>query len=157
MTNKEIVTQFYAAFEKKDSKTMNSFLADNVSFEDPAFGKLEGDDVKYMWQFLTENAKDFSVTFSVKEEKDQKVSAQWTAQYTFSATGNTVINKVSSAFEFENGKITHHKDDFDLKKWVKQSLGGAAGFFGGSFFIKNAVQKQSRNYLMKYKKKNALI
>lgn len=156
MTPTEIVNNFYAAFEQKDSVTMNSFLAENVKFEDPAFGKLEGEDVKYMWQFLTENAKDFSVTFSVDEEKGNKVKANWIAQYTFSATGNKVINHVNSNFELKNGKIIKHKDDFDLKKWVKQSLGSAAGIFGASFMMKNAIQKQSRNYLMKYKAKNAL-
>ena len=156
MTNKEVIENFYNAFQKLDSKSMNACLAEDVLFEDPAFGKLQGEEVKYMWQFLTENAKDFSVSFSVEEAKKNLVKAHWKAQYTFSATGNTVINEVSSRFEIENGFIIKHQDDFDLKKWLKQAMGSAAGFFGGSFLMKNAVQKQSKTLLKKYQKKNAL-
>lgn len=156
MSNTEIVQNFYSAFKQKDAKTMNSFLADNICFEDPAFGKLEGEDVKYMWQFLIENAKDFSMNYTIENEKNNTVSANWTAQYTFSTTGNTVINEVRSRFEIHDGKIINHKDDFDLKKWIKQALGSAAGFFGASFLVKNAVQKQSRALLKTYQKKNTL-
>lgn len=157
MTNQEIIKAFYSAFQNKDSKAMNAFLADDICFEDPAFGKLEGDDVKYMWQFLTENAKDFSMTFSKVKADQNSGSAHWEAHYTFSATGNQVINKVNSNFTFQNGKINTHIDDFDLKKWVKQAMGSAVGLFGGSFLIKNAVQKKSRGLLAKYKKKNNLL
>lgn len=156
MSDIEIVESFYKAFQQKNAQAMNAVLAENVCFEDPAFGKLKGEDVKYMWQFLTENAENFSLEYKVSEVKKNKLTAQWTSKYTFSATGNEVINEVASVFELKDGKIVSHKDDFDLKKWVKQALGSAAGIFGGSFLVKNAVQKQSNNYLRKYKKKNTL-
>lgn len=157
MTNQEIIEAFYKAFQQQDSKAMNSLLAENVEFNDPAFGKLKGDEVKYMWQFLTENAKDFSLKINNIKSKNQTVTANLEATYTFSTTGNKVINKISSSFEFENGKIINHNDDFDLKNWVKQALGNTAGIFGGSFLVRNVVQKQSKALLQKYISKNELL
>lgn len=157
MNNKETIEAFYRAFQNKDSKAMNALLAENIEFNDPAFGKLKGDEVKYMWQFLTENAKDFSLKFSKISADEFSGKANWVATYTFATTGNKVINKVSSSFEFENGKILNHKDDFDLKIWVKQALGNTAGIFGGSFLVKNMVQKQSKSLLQKYMSKKTLL
>lgn len=153
MTNKEVIKSFYSAFQKLDSKTMNSFLAEDIVFEDPAFGKLKGDEVKYMWQFLCENAKDFKMEFS--EITDS--SAHWEAHYTFSQTGNTVHNIIDAKFKVKDGLIVNHQDDFDIKRWVKQAMGPAIGLFGGSSFIKNAVRKKSKGILASYMRKNELL
>ena len=157
MNNKDIIEKFYTAFQNLDSKTMNSLLADDIEFEDPAFGKLKGDKVKYMWQFLCENAKDFKVEFSDIKTKGNNGTGHWEAFYTFSLTGNKVHNIIDSTFEFENGLIIKHKDDFDIKKWIKQAMGSAIGIIGGSFFIKNTVRKQSNKYLEKYIRRNELF
>lgn len=157
MTNKEIIEKFYSAFQKLDSKSMNACLAEDIVFEDPAFGKLKGDEVKYMWQFLCENAKDFKMEFSEIKETKKGGSAHWEAFYTFSQTGNTVHNIIDAKFEIKNGLITKHQDDFDIKKWVKQAMGSAVGLIGGSFLIKNAVRSKSRSILKSYMRKNALL
>ncbi len=156
MTNKGIIEKFYTAFQNLDSKTMNSLLADDIVFEDPAFGKLKGEKVKYMWQFLCENAKNFKVEFSDIKTKGNKGTGHWEAFYTFSQTGNKVHNVIDSKFEFKDGLITKHQDDFSLKKWVKQAMGSAVGLIGGSFLMKNAVRKQSNKLLEKYIKRNEL-
>ncbi|MGB0885830.1 MAG: nuclear transport factor 2 family protein [Chitinophagales bacterium] len=157
MNNETIVKNFFEAFQKLDSKTMNSFLAKNISFDDPAFGKLNGDEVKYMWQFLTKNAKNFSLEFEIISTTKNKLEAKWTAHYTFSATGNKVVNHVNSSFTIKNDKITNHKDEFDLKKWAKQALGKAIGIFGPSFLLKKGIQAQSKQLLKKYMSKNELL
>lgn len=157
MTNKEIIENFYSAFQNLDSKTMNSFLAEDIVFEDPAFGKLKGDEVKYMWQFLCENAKDFKMEFSDISAKGNNGTAHWEAHYTFSKTGNNVHNIINAQFEFKDGFIIKHKDDFDIKKWVKQAMGSVVGLIGGSFLVKNAVRKKSKSILANYMRKNALL
>lgn len=157
MTNKKIIESFYTAFQNEDSKTMNSFLSEEINFEDPAFGKLKGDDVRFMWQFLTENSKDFSMTFSNIEANEKTGSAFWEAHYTIGATGNKVHNKIHSIFTFKEGKIVNHKDDFDLQKWVKQAFGSTIGLFGGSSFMRKTVQKKSNALLSKYQNKNSLL
>ncbi|MFT4646366.1 MAG: limonene-1,2-epoxide hydrolase [Planctomycetota bacterium] len=157
MTNKEVIENFYSAFQNLDSKSMNVYLADDVVFEDPAFGKLKGDHVKYMWQFLCENAKDFKMEFSEISAKGNKGKAHWEAYYTFSQTGNTVHNIIDANFEIKDGLIIKHQDDFDIKRWVKQAMGPAVGLIGGSFLMKNAVRKKSNSILASYIRKNALL
>lgn len=156
-TNQQIIKAFYTALNHKDSKSMNALLADDIEFYDPAFGMLKGDEVKYMWQFLTENAKDFSLKVKgISAENDEGI-AHWESTYTFATTGNKVLNIVNSSFEFKNGKIIKHVDEFDIKKWVKQALGNSLGIFGGGFLVKNMIQKKSKSLLDNYMKKNSLL
>ena len=157
MKNKEIIDKFYSAFQNLDSKTMNSFLAEDVIFEDPAFGKLKGDEVKYMWQFLCENAKDFKMEFSKITETRQGGTAHWEAYYTFSQTRNQVHNIIEANFEIKNGLIIKHTDDFDIKIWIKQAMGSTLVLIGGSFLVKNVVRKKSNSILVSYIRKNALL
>lgn len=157
MTNKDLIEKFYTAFQNLDAKTMNSCLAENIEFEDPAFGKLKGDKVKFMWQFLCKNAKEFTIEFSEITVSGNKGTAHWEAYYTFSQTGNRVHNIIEANFEFKDGLIVKHTDDFNLKVWVKQAMGSAVGLIGGSFFMKNAVRKKSNNLLANYIKKNDLL
>lgn len=157
MTNKEIIESFYKAFQALDSKTMNSLLDENIVFEDPAFGKQKGERAKYMWQFLCENANDFKMSFSNIEADKKNGTAHWEAKYVFKTTGNKVHNIIESKFEFKNGLISKHKDNFDLKKWVKQAMGSAVGFIGGSFLMKKAVRSQSNKLLDKYIERNELL
>jgi len=81
---------------------------------------------------------------------EQKGSAQWTAHYTFSPTGKKVINKVSAKFEFKDGKIIKHTDEFDMWKWSKQALGLKGYLLGWSDFMKNKIQKQANARLKKF-------
>lgn len=157
MTNKKIIENFYSAFQNLDSKTMNSFLAEDVVFSDPAFGKLKGEHVKYLWQFLCENAEDFKIEFSNITTEENFGTAHWEAHYVFKQTGNKVHNVITAKFEFRDGLIVKHLDDFDLKKWVKQAMGSTVGLIGGSFLMKSAVRSQSNKMLSKYIKKNQLL
>ena len=50
--SKEIITRFYQAFEQGDAQVITECYSDNISFEDPAFGKLKGDKAKMMWHML---------------------------------------------------------------------------------------------------------
>ena len=135
---------------------MNNFLAENIIFEDPAFGILKGEKVKMMWQFLTEQAKDFSLQFEILNISSNKVLSTSTVSYTFSATKQTITNVITTTFTVENDKIVHQVDDFDLKKWSKQAFGNTLGGIGGGFLFKIAFQKKSNAILNDYIKNNTL-
>ena len=62
--NEQIIQRFYTAFQKLDYATMQDCYSSRPVFNDAVFGILEGDDVKYMWEMLCKNAKDFSLQFS---------------------------------------------------------------------------------------------
>ncbi len=56
--NAAAIERFYRAFDARDADTMNKLYAPDATFEDPAFGKLDGREVRAMWTMLTSQAKD---------------------------------------------------------------------------------------------------
>lgn len=147
-TNEAIIEKFYSAFQRLDYETMNSCYSDDIIFSDPVFGLLQGNEVKYMWEMLCKNAKDFSLTFSDIIAVDEEYSTcKWKASYTFSKTGNKVVNNIKAFMKLKDGKIVEHSDAFRLSTWIGQALGWKGKLFGWTGFMKKAVQKNARKNL----------
>ncbi|WP_178985040.1 nuclear transport factor 2 family protein [Winogradskyella helgolandensis] len=144
-----IIKTFYTALNNCDGPTMASCYHEDIVFEDPAFGILKGERAKAMWLMLCEsqNETSFNVEFSNVSANENSGSAHWEAHYTFSKTGRKVHNKIDASFEFKDGLIIKHTDEFDLHKWAKQAMGIKGIFFGGMQFFKNKLQNQT-NYLL---------
>ena len=97
MSNGELVQRFYSAFQKLDYATMQDCYDDEVIFQDPAFGVLNGEEAKLMWEMLAKNAKNFSLVFSdINAEDEEYITCKWVATYTFSATGRKVVNRIKA-------------------------------------------------------------
>lgn len=153
--NEQVITRFYSAFQKLDYKSMQDCYSENAVFNDPVFGLLHGDEVRAMWEMLCKNAKDFSLTFSDIELLDEEyATCKWVAKYTFSKTGNKVVNNIKAFMKINDGKIVEHSDAFRLSTWIGQALGWKGILFGWTGFMKKAVQKQARKSLDNYMQKN---
>lgn len=151
MTNQEVVTKFYSAFQKLDYATMQSCYADNAVFQDPAFGDLTGEEVKAMWEMLAKNAKNFSLVFSdIKSEDDEYITCKWVATYTFSATGRNVVNKIQAYLRIQDGKITEHTDYFNFWAWSRQAMGLSGWLLGWTSYFKSQVRSKARGNLQKF-------
>lgn len=148
----KIIEKFYSALNNCDGSAMVSCYHDDVVFKDPAFGILKKERAKAMWLMLCESQKDkdFQVEFSNIKANEKTGSANWEAFYTFSKTGRKVHNKINASFEFKDGLIIKHTDEFDLHKWAKQAMGIKGIFFGGMQFFKNKLQSQTNYLLDKY-------
>ena len=156
MTNQQLITSFYEAFARADAEGMVSNYAGDVVFSDPAFGELKGDDARNMWRMLIANSKgNLKVTFSDVHANEKAGSANWKAAYTFSKTGRPVVNAITANFEFHDGKISRHTDDFDLWKWSRQALGWKGYAFGWTSFMKNKIHLQAKGLLSAYTRKTA--
>lgn len=150
-TNEAVISKFYIAFQQRDHQTMNSCYADDIVFSDPAFGLLRGDEVKYMWEMLCTNAKDFSLSFSNIQLLDEEyATCNWTASYTFSKTGRKVVNNIKAFMKLKDGKIIEHSDAFKLSKWAAQALGWKGALLGWSGFMKRKIQKNARKNLIAF-------
>ncbi|MCZ4409728.1 nuclear transport factor 2 family protein [Cryomorphaceae bacterium 1068] len=154
-SNQDLITKFYEAFSRLDAEAMASCYHEEVVFEDPAFGILKGKKAGNMWRMLckSQKGKGFIVEFSNVKANDQTGSAQWEAKYTFSKTGRKVHNKIDARFEFADGMIIKHTDDFDLKKWARQAMGLKGALLGGTSFFKNKLQQQTNGMLAKFESK----
>lgn len=151
----QLITKFYEAFANKDAETMASCYADDATFSDPVFTKLEGEQARNMWRMLIARGKDLEVTFSDVVASDRLVTAHWEATYTFSATGRKVHNKIDARFEIENGVIKAHRDVFDLYAWTKMALGPMGLLLGWSPIVQNKVRRQAMAGLAAFTKKRA--
>ncbi len=150
-TNEEVITRFYSAFQKLDHQTMNSCYSNEIVFSDPVFGLLRGEEAKSMWEMLCKNARDFSLTFTNIQLLDEEyATCNWVATYTFSKTGNKVVNKIKAFMKLKDGKILEHSDAFRLSTWIGQALGWKGKLFGWMNWMKRKVQKSARKNLINF-------
>lgn len=148
--NQQLIEDFYTCFQNKDYKGMQNCYADNATFSDAVFVGLNAKEVKAMWEMLIKNGKDLRIEFKDIASDKHTGKAHWDAYYTFSATGNKVMNRIDAAFEFENGKIVKHTDAFNFYAWAKQSLGLTGLLLGWTSFLKNKVQQNAREKLKQF-------
>jgi limonene-1,2-epoxide hydrolase len=151
---KSVIEEFYSAFSIQDGEAMTRHYHENVVFEDPAFGKLEGKRASAMWKMLCESqkGKDFKVRVSEIQSDGKMGSAKWEADYTFSKTGRKVHNVIYAQFDFDGDKIMNHRDSFNLHKWSKQAFGMTGFLLGWTPAFKNKLQVQTNSMLDRYMK-----
>lgn len=152
--NEIAITKFYQAFQQLDAEAMESFYAEDVQFSDPVFTNLRDLEVIDMWRMLCSKAQNFSLTFDSVRADDYVGEAHWIATYTFSQTGRTIVNDIRASFIFENGKITVHRDQFNLWKWTKQALGWKGSLLGWTPFMQNVIRAQAAKGLKSFRRKH---
>ncbi|MCI0709602.1 MAG: nuclear transport factor 2 family protein [Chloroflexi bacterium] len=148
--NEQLIHDFYTAFQNKDGAAMAACYHPDITFSDPVFVGLKGEQAGAMWRMLTERGKDLEITFNNVWADDLKGKAHWEATYTFSRTGRTVHNIIDASFHFQDGKIIEHVDHFSFWRWSRQALGMPGLLLGWTPFFQKAVQKQTRGMLGKY-------
>lgn len=139
----ELLTRFYEAFARRDAEGMIACYHPDAAFSDPVFPLLDHDGTAAMWRMLVGRAQDFSLTYEVVS--DDRVA--WVARYTFTRTGRSVVNRVTSQFGFRDGLILAQRDGFDFPAWLRQALGWKGALFGRTRLLQAAVRKQARKSL----------
>lgn len=142
--NEQLIHHFYTCFKNKDIKGMQDCYAEEATFSDAVFKNLNSAEVKAMWEMLITKGKDFRIEFSEVAEQANTTKAHWDAYYTFSATGNKVINRIDATFEIANGKILKHTDNFDFYTWAKQALGLTGMLLGWTSFLRKKISTQAK-------------
>ena len=149
--HKELINNFYSAFQKLDYTGMAKCYSDEIVFFDPVFELLKGEQANHMWEMLCKNARDFSLTFgNIIELDEEYCTCDWVATYTFSGTGRKVVNKIKANMRFAGGKIIEHSDAFSLYKWSKQALGLTGLLFGLNSFFQRKIKNRAKKNLLKF-------
>ena len=148
--NAAAIERFYRAFDAGDAAAMNELYAPDATFSDPAFGTLDGDQVRAMWTMLTRDAKDLSVQVRDVRADDTTGSAHWTATYTFTATGRPVVNEIDATFRFADGRAVEHHDRFSMWTWSRQALGPAAIVMGSNPVGHALIRRRARGRLQAF-------
>jgi hypothetical protein len=153
--NETTIHKFYSAFANSDDKTMCECYHPNIQFQDPVFGILNRNDVCNMWKMLIEKSKgNIKIEFSDIKADESSGSAKWIATYNFSKTNRKVVNVIQAQFQFQDGLIIRHSDNFDIWKWSKQALGFKGILLGWTGFMQKQIQKQALSSLKSYNKRN---
>ena len=139
-----VVETFYAAFARRDGEAMAAAYAPDASFRDPAFGTLRGPEVGAMWRMLTADARDLVVSARGVEGAAGRARADWTAEYTFSATGRHVVNHVHAELRIAGGLIEDHVDEFSFWAWSRQALGPPAYAIGWNPLGPALIRRRAR-------------
>lgn len=151
--NAQTISRFYEGFARRDAEAMAACYHKDVEFCDPVFPNLKGNEVGDMWRMLTSRATDLAVRFNVKEADDRRGAAHWDADYTFTKTGRKVNNRIDAEFEFRDGLISWHRDDFDFWRWSRMALGTPGVLLGWTPVIRNKVRKQAAEGLAAFRSK----
>lgn len=142
------IQRLYAALEAADGDAMAACYAPGATFEDPAFGRLEGPEVGAMWRMLT--SRSTGVTVELREHSVTATTgvANWVATYRFGPKQRLVVNDVRAAFRFTpDGLIAEHVDRFDLARWAAQAMGPVQGLLGRTPLLAVLVQRTTRKQL----------
>lgn len=135
-----LITGFYTAFQKRDGAAMAACYHPEVHFSDPVFPDLHGAQAGGMWKMLCDKGKDLRLEFRDISADDRSGRAHWEAWYAFSATGRPVHNVIEARFEFRDGKIVRHQDQFSFHRWAGQALGPMGTLLGWTPFLRNKVR-----------------
>jgi hypothetical protein len=145
--NERLIHGFYTCFQQLDANGMVECYAPDIAFSDPVFTDLEGGEVGAMWHMLGSRAKNFSLKFRNINADTNRGRAHWEATYLFSKTGRMVTNVIDAEFEFRDGLIVRHRDDFSFWRWSRQALGGAGLLLGWTPMLRNKVRAEARKSL----------
>lgn len=154
-TNQQLITKFYTCFQNKNYKGMQDCYADNATFSDEVFVGLDAAQVKAMWEMLCVKGKDLTLDYNNVQTTGTQGTAEWIANYTFSASQKKVVNHIKAEFVIENGKIVKHNDTFNFYKWSRQALGMPGLLLGWTGFLKNKVRQGAMKSLADFMNKNA--
>jgi ketosteroid isomerase-like protein len=146
----QLIHTFYSSFQTRDYRTMQECYADHATFSDPVFQNLNASQVRAMWEMFLVKNESLTMKYSGVEYNGETVTANWTADYVLSTTGNSVTNSIRSEFRIEEGKIVQHTDRFDFYRWSRQALGFKGILFGWTPFVKNAVRRSAMASLQNY-------
>jgi ketosteroid isomerase-like protein len=147
----ETIQRLYDALNRHDGDAAAACYTDDAVFRDPAFGRLEDGAVKDMWRMLCERSDDLAV--ELIEHGDDW--ARWSASYTFTGTGRSVVNDIRSRFTFRDDLIAEQVDSFSLRRWGGQALGRRASVMGTTPLLGYMVRRQTRRELGAYSQKNS--
>lgn len=142
------IERLYAALEAGDGDTMAACYAPGATFEDPAFGRLEGPEVGAMWRMLTSRSTGVAVDLREHTAAERTGTAHWIATYRFGPSQRPVVNDVRASYRFTpEGLIAEHVDSFDLARWASQAMGPAQGLLGRTPLLGLVVRRSTRSQL----------
>jgi hypothetical protein len=145
-----LIERFYAAFARRDWRTMAASYHADAHFSDEVFDLHGAQQIGHMWRMLCERGADLRIEHS----NVTPTSAHWEAWYTFSASGRPVHNVIDARFTLAQGLILRHVDVFSFWRWSRQALGTPGALLGWTPWLRAKVRAQAAKGLAAYQPRN---
>ena len=152
-THRALIERFYQAFQRRDAEAMIACYSDDVVFDDPVFGRLQGQDAGDMWRMLVGRAEQLQVSVDQVAADADQGQAHWLARYRFGPKQRLVVNDCQARFGFRDGLICRHRDSFDFWRWSRQALGVPGWLLGWSPMLRSKVRAQALRGLRAFQAK----
>lgn len=155
----DVVSRFYAAFERLDGAAMQACYAADAQFDDEVFSLRGREQIGAMWRMLcdagrSQGADVWRLEVSGITCDGARGAAHWEAHYQFSATGRRVHNIIDAEFEIgPDGLIRRHRDRFDFWRWARQALGAPGLLLGWTGMLRRKVQQGAAANLARFQAK----
>lgn len=156
MTNREVVSMFYTAYQRHDYSGMHAYLDPRVEFGDLAFESITGAEVRAMWRWFcepTETRKDPVQVpgFEVLRTEGDRVYAEYWVRYS-PVAGKVVNYVIRSEFTVRDGKIVRQIDEPVISnlEFARMATGFPACLLALTPAFKPAIRKKMRTKLEKF-------
>lgn len=151
MTNKEVVEDFFRGFDDLDAERMISCLADDIVYNDPIYGILNGEDVRSLWKMRCKDLSGLSLEIIEFKELDHEyATCKWRSSFFSKSAARQVDMVVTSFMKLRNGKIAEHSDAYKLSDWLAKAYGVTGVFLGWTGWMKKREQKKFHGLLEKF-------
>lgn len=127
--NTALIEKLFTSLDNHNHQSMADCYHPEAKFKDIAFDLTGKKKIHAMWHLICDG--DIRVKVEAIDADGIKGISKIVDEYTFTDTGNTVINKITSAFSFKDGLIFQQEDNCDAKDWASQALGGIKGYLAG--------------------------
>ena len=122
--NEVLINRFYEAFARRDGEAMAACYAAGRPLSRPGLpGSARRRGRRRCGGCSTGRAEDLEVRHSKVHADAEHGSAHWDAGYTFNDRAHGSQPRSTPSFEFADGLITEHRDEFDLYAWARQAIG----------------------------------
>lgn len=148
--NVALIERLYAGLNARDGDAMAACYHPEATFRDPVFGELRGSRVGDMWRMLTARGKDLRIETGDVRADDATGSVRWIATYSFGKARRPVRNVIEAHFEFREGLIWRHVDDFDVWKWAGMALGPPGRLLGWLPSVQARIRRDALRNLDDY-------
>ena len=114
-----IVSEFEAAFNRRDVEALVACFTPTGSYVDNFFGRHAGHgELRALFARMFHEGRDYRWTMDVIVDTPSRAAAEWTFGYVVSdaiprSAGRSIRFRGMSLFELENGKIAAYREHFD--------------------------------------------
>ena len=137
-----IVEQFYAALNAKDLLTLRSLYHPKAEYNDEIFS-LNYKEILALWYSSMQPEMELVAEVHSIDQQKESIVTHWTISYTIASINKRITLDEVGRFEFQDGLIIRHTDEYSFYRWCAQAFGVAGMLASWSKWLRKKVRNQA--------------